>query len=366
MQAAHLFLPLHAVLHKRSLQKQLHPVYQDACRFFHCTLIDRTQTLETGLEFQILEPLEGLTPASEAFYAICDRMGQQVARQALAEHKTIQLLWSGGIDSTTALVALYRALEKEDRLDALHVLLSQESIHEYQRFFAEIVQPRLCYTIFTPPLYSHLDSQCLVVTGEHGDQLFGSDKLRPFVLSGQAFRPYEEVLPVIIDRKLGRLRACDKMMSYLQPQIQRAPVPIDTLYDYLWWMNFSMKWQFVSLRLLAHLEPYMPMRLDDTLIHFFQHRAFQQWALRARTEKIKDAWPTYKYPAKAYIYAFHEDPQYLEEKEKEQSLKEAIVQPRSFFRLPHGSLINTPDFRTHQNTPQQAHEVCQARPWTAG
>lgn len=75
-------------------------------------------------------------------------------------------------------------------------------------------------------------------------------------------------------------------------------------------------------------------QLGDTLIHFFQHRAFQQWVLRARTEKLKDTWPTYKYPAKAYIYAFHEDQQYLEEKEKEQSLKDAIVQPRSFFRLP--------------------------------
>ena len=33
-------------------------------------------------------------------------------------------------------------------------------------------------------------------------------------------------------------------------------------------------------------------------------------------------------------YTFHADQQYLEEKEKEQSLKEAIVQPRPFFRLP--------------------------------
>jgi asparagine synthetase B (glutamine-hydrolysing) len=188
MKSPHLFLPLRVVLHHRQLRKQLHPVYQDACRFFSCTLIDRTQTLETGLEFQILDPLEGLTPTSENFDKICDQVGDQVVRQAVAAGKTVQLLWSGGIDSTTALVAIYKALEREDRLDTLHVLLSQESVQEYQRFFAEVIHPHLHYTIFKPPLYPYLDPQCLVVTGEHGDQLFGSDKLRPFVWSGEAFR----------------------------------------------------------------------------------------------------------------------------------------------------------------------------------
>ncbi len=332
MTDPHLFLPLRTVLHRRQLRKQLHPTYLDACRFFNCTLIDRTQTLETGLEFHILDPLQGLTPTPDGFDDICDQVGAEVVKQAVTSGKRVQLLWSGGIDSTTALVAIYKALERADRLDLLRVLLSQDSVQEYQRFFAEVIQKHLHYTIFTPPLYPHLNPQCLVVTGEHGDQLFGSDKLRPFVLSGEAFRPYWEVLPVIIDRKLGRLQASEKAMAYLHPQIQRAPISIHTLYDYLWWMNFSLKWQFVSMRLLAHVSPQPHMRLGETLIHFFQHRTFQQWALRSRSQKIKETWRSYKYPAKAYIYAFHADQQYLEEKEKEPSLKEAIVKPKSFFR----------------------------------
>lgn len=151
MTDPHLFLPLRTVLHRRQLRKQLHPTYLDACRFFNCTLIDRTQTLETGLEFHILDPLQGLTPTPDGFDDICDQVGAEVVKQAVTSGKRVQLLWSGGIDSTTALVAIYKALERADRLDLLRVLLSQDSVQEYQRFFAEVIQKHLHYTIFTPP-----------------------------------------------------------------------------------------------------------------------------------------------------------------------------------------------------------------------
>ncbi|WP_197475448.1 hypothetical protein, partial [Grimontia celer] len=56
-------------------------------------------------------------------------------------------------------------------------------------------------------------------------------------------------------------------------------------------------------------------------------------SLENHSSKIKEEWNTYKYIAKEFIYDFHKDPFYLEKKEKEQSLKEVLVNKTNFSAL---------------------------------
>jgi hypothetical protein len=116
------------------------------------------------------------------------------------------------------------------------------------------------------------------------------------------------------------------------PQIEKSPVKIETLFDFLWWMNFSLKWQHVSLRMFYE-DGNARFSLDENFLHFFSSKSFQNWSISNHGSKIKKTWNSYKYIAKECIFDFHKDENYLLNKEKEQSLKDAIISQPSFFRF---------------------------------
>jgi hypothetical protein len=335
------FLPLKKILDDRKLRKSLRPEYIAACRFFSSPLFDRTKTLDSGIELEILDPLNDISKTNLSFGEICDSRAEFLCRKAIEENKEIQVLWSGGIDSTLALIALYKILEKTNETNRLEILLSEESIAEHATFFADVLKPKLKFTKFSPPLYDYLNPKKIIVTGEHGDQIFGSDKAKFHVITKQAFRPYKEILPFVIARKLGSNKDVEQIIEYLAPQVKKSPVKIETLYDYLWWMNFSLKWQHVSLRLIYSASD-LDLKLNENMIHFFSAKNFQNWSISNHERKIKKTWNSYKYTAKQYIYDFHSDADYLHNKEKEQSLKDAIILPPKFgeiFRRPFRKLF---------------------------
>lgn len=326
------FLPLGGILNNRRLRKKLRPEYVETCRFFSAPLIDRTETLDAGIEFEVIDRLETFSKTEKSFGEICRERARFICEKSSAENRKIQVLWSGGIDSTLALVSLIRELENRGDLPRLEILLSKESINEYPTFFQDIIEKKLNYILFAPPIYDFLDAKKIIVTGEHGDQLFGSDKAQHFVITNQAFRPFEEILPVVIARKLGSKKSVDSIISFLEPQIEKSPVKLETLFDFLWWMNFSLKWQHVSLRMFYE-DGNEKFSLDDNFLHFFSARDFQNWSVLNHNLKIKKTWKSYKFVAKECIFDFHRDENYLLNKEKEQSLKDAIISPPSVFRF---------------------------------
>lgn len=326
------FLPLKSILSDRLLRKRLRSEYIEACRFFSAPLIDRTETLDAGIEFEILDRLNDFSVSEKSFSEICAERAAFIAQKSFEENRKIQILWSGGIDSTLALVSIFRELERGGKLNHLEILLSNESVIEYPTFFRDVIEKKLNYVLFEPPIYDFLDEKKIIVTGEHGDQLFGSDKVRHFVLTNQAFRSFEEILPVVIARKLGSTKSVDSIISFLAPQIEKSPVKIETLFDFLWWMNFSLKWQHVSLRMFYEEESER-FSLENNFIHFFSAKDFQAWSISNHDLKIKKTWKSYKYIAKECIFEFHKDENYLLNKEKEQSLKDAIISQPSIFKF---------------------------------
>lgn len=317
----------------RPWRKLAHPVYLKACEFFGATLIDRTQTIDTGINFQVIDPIETISFTQLSFNEICSIRASEIAD--MSHFQTIRVLWSGGIDSTVALIALIKELRKRNEIARLKILMSNESKIEFPSFYKTEISDKIDHVIMTGTIYDHIDDQEINITGEHGDQLFGSDKLRYWVDSGEAFRPYEEVLEYVISRKLGSEKFSIPIIDYLSPQVKKSPIEIKSLYDYLWWMNFSMKWQNVSMRLIHGLDKPVSF-LDHQVFHFFRSPEFQSWSISNHESKIRDNWKSYKYQAKAYIHAFHPNNDYLKHKEKEPSLKQVIVREHrsSIIRLP--------------------------------
>ncbi|GAA3519285.1 hypothetical protein GCM10022393_36820 [Aquimarina addita] len=320
------YLSKKQLFNNRRLKKKVNPIYLKSCAFFGATLIDRTATLDAGINFNILDKIPQKLNKRQTFTQICEDRARRIINSTEGK---IKVLWSGGIDSTVALIALIKELRYINRIDRLNILLSKESIIEYPTFFNDIIDNKLNFELIKTSIFDHIQSNETIVTGEHGDQLFGSDKLKYPIITGDAFMPYEDILEFIISRKLGTDKFTQQIIEFIDPVIKQSPVKILSLYDYLWWLNFSLKWQTVSMRLIHGLER-THNDLEKNVFHFFKSNDFQIWSLQNHSSKIKKEWNSYKYIAKEFIYEFHMDKFYLQKKEKEQSLKEVLVHQSNF------------------------------------
>jgi hypothetical protein len=299
---------------------ELREEYVLTARFFFCGLIDRTSTLDTGFPYRVMDPIPAPRAATATFAEICDEVGDELVAKAIADGKELQVLWSGGIDSTLVLICLLKAASRAGRTDLLEVVLTIDSVQEYPRFYAEVIKGRLRCLPAAHPVFSFLDDDKMIVTGEHGDQLFGSDYLSKYVPTGTAWLPYEDVLHLIVTGKLGDPRLADKVVEYLRPQIAKAPVPIVTLFDLYWWLNFSLKWQHVTMRTVIYKRT-NARKTYDTLYHFYRDDRFQVWSMANRDKVIGADWTSYKQVAKQVILDFTGDEDYFARKQKMVSLQ---------------------------------------------
>lgn len=259
------------------------------------------------LRFDVCCPIPDLASgAAMSFADCCDARAQEL----LAAQDRLHIMWSGGIDSTVALVALLKALPVNER-NRLTVFLSSHSIAENPAFYHAHVAGQLPVqrTVGKAGLYDEV-----VVTGELGDQLFGSDLMLACTrrlgfesLSG----PHGEVLPRLFASLAGEPAMGDAIYRRYAPIAAEAPYPLVTAQDFLWWWNFSQKWQHVKFRYLLYEDRADYHPLLGRVRHFFDTDAFQRWSLTHPAEKLGNRIDTYKMPAKRYIVEFTGDDGYL-------------------------------------------------------
>lgn len=296
-----------------------HPVpdgYRHACAFFGVGLIDRTQTLDQGYPVEVLDPIPTVRADVPTMAEICAARAAEIVAEARERDMPIRLLWSGGIDSTCAAVCLLEALEDEN--NRLEVAFSRKSVAENRRFH-RLLKKRGVPRRRIAAVGEALDDDALIVTGEHGDQIFGS-MLAAHLDFADLSRPWTSVMPGHIEKRIGEAGA-RSMLAYLEPQIAACPIPLRSTYDFLWWTNFSMKWQTVSLRVLATVDRERRQRAQPMLRHFFRSDDFQRWSLANPEGKIRDTWTSYKYPLKDIIFAVDGNARYRDRKLKERSLR---------------------------------------------
>ncbi len=292
--------------------------YRLASLFFGCGLIDRTRTLDHGFAYTVMDPIPlPLGAGQPDLHELCDDRAARLVDRATSENRPVRLFWSGGIDSTAACVALLRAVRHDPT--KLEIVYSSQSRREYRRFFQETVRnhPRLRKI---SKITQALDNTALITSGEHGDQIFGSIKALGVPLS-ELGKPWEQAFPNLLRAQLASSGRADAVLAYLAPQLERCPASLATLFDLLWWLNFSMKWQSISFRMLVTLNQSDFREVQPHVDHFFRTDEFQFWALTNGKNRLPIEWTQYKEPLKAYIRNFNGDKQYYNTKEKEPSLR---------------------------------------------
>lgn len=279
---------------------------------------DATRKLFDVPDVVPLMPFGRLT-TPKALTDICDERAAQIYKTAVDSGKKIYLYWSGGIDSTAALVALLKqGVSKE-----LVLVMNSASIAEYPEFYSKYVDGKLAVNMVEyrrgdeiPIPVQHYLSDGIVCTGELGDQMFGAGRYVDTSNTSLLLTSWKD--------KYGHNKEADKYEAFAAT----CPVPINNLKEFWWWINYTVKYTNVAFRML--LTSYK-FQLEKDVFHFFHTTDFNDWAVSTPMEErfYGTDLRKYKQPLKDYIYEFTKDSNYKINKIKEGSL-DKLVTPRNF------------------------------------
>ena len=230
---------------------------------------------------------------------------------------TIYVMWSGGIDSTSILTAIFRTFSRAD-LDRVIVLCDDRSIKENANYFKLIIKNKVKVQLSTAELEPLL-KKGWIITGELGDQIFGHDMVMFAVYkSGDSamHENWEKHVPDVFESMVpGGAKYIYEVVS---PIINEAPFKIKTVHEFGWWYNISQKWQHVKLRFLTSSKWEDPKNNYAKLIHFYDSVDFQLWSIYGNEEKVGKKFKTYKNVSKEFSITWSKDFDFIN-KEKETS-----------------------------------------------
>jgi len=285
-----------------------------------CTGIDRTGTLSNRFKYHILAPIPEIPPAfTKSFNDICFERAQEIVDLG----QPISVMWSGGIDSTTALTILMQIALPEQ----ITVLFEPRSLLEYPWFFENHIKGKLKYKILDQHIHRYEQNPNeIIVTGNPGDLLFSCR----IVINNFKFKdmPWIDIFDqpsLFFMRDENRIRSNFEKQSVrnhirnnVQSFLDKSPFEIKTAFDFYWWVNFTIKWQALNMRILQ-LNSTITAEKLASVYNFYDSKDFQIWSMVNHDLKIKDTKESYKYVMKDVIYNFTGDADYRDYKLKESS-----------------------------------------------
>lgn len=315
---------------------------------------DRTNTFTTPIKTGLLEHLKvpEFKEFKRDFGELIDERAMELMTKVKGGNKRLAVMYSGGIDSTAILCSLLKNCTEKDIKEKVVVLLSDQSIQENPNFYNNYVIKKFnCVSSFKFPYFVGNDD-FLLISGENADQLFGSQVTGKFT----SYRPYEflfqdlsSVKDEVITWMSGRLedeykKYAPKYYNMFKRLCDAAPIKIDNLYKFLWWINFTNKWQSVYVRILPYSKNINNIKLQENYTTFYWPEQFQLWAMNNSDRLVKDTEDSVKYIIKDYILDFNGDKSYYS-KPKVGSLTN-LVKQKEIVMLLNNDMTYTNEFPT--------------------
>jgi hypothetical protein len=223
-------------------------------------------------------------------------------------------MYSGGVDSVCILVALMKNSKFKEFLDAgkFELALTSLSIDEYPLFFYNFIQE---YKIPLVPLNydAHMAEDSLLVSGELGDYLIGSNELGKIMKGIEAGNSKWPVFRSFIARSDPN----GKVVQAYSTLIKKAPFELITAHQIEWWFHNAMCVQADLLKpwFWSSNTDITAAANNSKVYRFFYHEAFMTFSFEYMStcpifEKIDDVrlWP------KKYIIDYTKDDAFLNKK----------------------------------------------------
>lgn len=321
---------------------------RDVTRFWSSSfvMIDRTGSTTNPINSQVLPHL-ALPKFRSVDYdleELCNRRARELLDYAQECGRRLAVLYSGGIDSTLILISLIKVARPGELDQWVEVYLSDQSRCENPNFYTHHLLKNF-KNLSSSYRFHNVVGQPnkIIVTGEGCDQMFGTNVFLEFtrrydenIINAPATEARIKTL-IINGSKLTNaidMTRADMVYEYYRPIIASAPVEIDTVYKYFWWLNFTLKWQSVYVRLSSYTQPKLrnTLKYEENYTMFFGPEYFQLWAMNNSNNLIRDSWNSYKYVCKDIIREFTEDHDWCDRKMKYGSLI-SILKSKSQVRV---------------------------------
>ena len=291
---------------------------------FNSCLIDRTQTFEMPLKFQIRYPILMLQSNIQTYSDACDSRALEIIKLAEDKDLPIYFFWSGGVDSTVILTS-FLSNGTTDQHDRFIVFLTQSSIKENPNFFKNFILGKLKYESPVNFLKTFSKQKAIFVHGECQDQMYATpgtkmnlsleleDDATTSNLAKYIFRYPNEESSIIY---------CQEYIHILKTSALSVGVILEKVCDFSWWRSFCFGIQHTDVRSLQLLNLKEDDQVDvellnQNIITFFMSQKFDQFIMqRVQNNKDISILKEYKKEAKEYIFAFDKDFDYFKNKNK--------------------------------------------------
>jgi len=296
-------------------------------------IIDRTGVVITPFKTKVLDWL--LMPEvdhsfNKTLEECCLAHAREIINTAKQTNKTISIMWSGGIDSTCTVSSFLMEATVEER-KLITVLLNRDSMLENHAFYkTQLIGKVNCKD--SNIWENYIRDNNLFITGEGGDQLcwFGftraSQKIFNDIGWDQLRKPAtaDMLIKCLQGVSHDRGSAVHGYECVLDPLRKNSKIPVDSLGQVFWYMNFAVKWQNVYIRMFNNIVDRSLVSEEyarNNFIMFYQSADIQRWAM-LNNEKVAwvDKFTDIKRPLKEIIYKFDGNQDYLDNKVKLGSL----------------------------------------------
>lgn len=237
-------------------------------------------------------------PSYQNFDEICIYTAEKISQ---CTNKKIAVLWSGGIDSTVALVALLQTVPH----DRLVVVANQHSIDEYQNFYNDIIHKKI-KTIGLQQWSATVDA-FYTVSGDAGDGIWAGNLKPDWEQYGpDIHRPWQQII------------ATDSLdINFVSQMCRWSGREIRSYLDLRAWFVIGFT---SSARHMEFYNKHPSLSKDHGTGFYSFNDFFRIWTINNTDKIIGDTWEDYKWPAKKFIYQYHPDQLYLKYKLKEYSV----------------------------------------------
>lgn len=265
-----------------------------------------------------INPIPNITNNELRFDVVLNNITEDLCKTAMASNRPVYLFWSGGIDSTCILASLLQVANR-DFLKNLVIVTDHNSIVENSHFYYQYIHNQLAVMPMDEfEINCENYDKIIVVDGEGGNQCLQGPSVQKLIyrkrfdLLNQSWRDHADLGNLLLGSN-------NFQIELIIDSIKRAPVPIDTGYDFLWWTGFNFKFDDVMIRkMFAYCENLTPEQTKHfwnySLYRPFRHENMQMWSMNAKDLRRHYTTTTVKYFAKKYIYDFDRNDFYYSSK----------------------------------------------------
>ena len=289
-------------------------------RLDHNKIVPHDFECNSMLDYCGLDRWEMVKPYKHKYEYTSDSFEQVVLETAEGITGDIGVMWSGGIDSSLALIALLHTGKK------VVIYFTPKSVSEGILIFKPILEKwknQIDLKLFTK---FYEIAEPTIVTGEVADQLWGHQK----ITYGMTNNLRNEHADPYLAMKSFYPNAKEEFLEKSVMIFNQCDYNLDTADDILWWYMFTQKFFAVKYRMLTFTEPEHRHHYTR-LNHFFETDKFRAWSNTAHRDKtlVSETAEDYKRAAKEFIVKYTGVAEYMSKK-KAGSLRNSAYLNKSY------------------------------------